>query len=200
MSDPVLPAPVLTRQVNFQGMTPEEIQAILSQNMGYARQTVTTGPALQNALANRTRGMADTLAQQYNQRGQGMDSGVFQSALAQGLANAGSEAELSQQQALSQAGQNMFSQGRGELYGQRSAEYGGEMQRALGDASAQNEYNLAEYTNATNAAREKKNRKRGLAGTIGSVVGGVGGFLLGGPLGAAAGSQLGGGVGEYAGG
>lgn len=44
------------------------------------------------------------------------------------------------------------------------------------------------------AARKRK-KKRGIFGAIGSIVGGAGGFLLGGPAGAAAGAKVGGSIG-----
>lgn len=48
---------------------------------------------------------------------------------------------------------------------------------------------------AREAAERKRKKKSGIFGAIGTVLGGVGGFLVGGPAGAAAGGKIGGAVG-----
>jgi hypothetical protein len=44
-------------------------------------------------------------------------------------------------------------------------------------------------------AAQKRKKKRGIFGAIGTALGGVGGFLVGGPAGAAAGAKIGGSIG-----
>jgi len=191
-----LPSPVNVQAPRFQDLTPEELQALLSQGMGYADQLVQTGPALQTALANRTKAMAGGIAERYNARGQGMGSGVFKDALANALATTGAEAELGQQRELTNMGANMFNTGRGEVYGGRQAEYGGDLQSALTNATTQNDFNLAQYATQAEAEAAKKRKKAARMSGVMGALGGTAGLLLGGPLGAVAGQNVGSGIGE----
>jgi hypothetical protein len=183
-------------RVSFRNLTPQELEDIFGQSVGFAERLLPGEGVLRRALEERTRGLIDSLAERQNAMGQVFStSGTAQSALARALAGTAAEAELEQARQRANLGAGFFGQGRGELFGSRQAEFGGDLQRSLMAsqlAQQQLEAKLAEDL----AARERKERKRrGLFSGIGGVLGGVGGFLVGGPLGAAAGANIGSGLG-----
>lgn len=92
-----------------------------------------------------------------------------------------------------------FAQPLAESIGMQAGQFAGmDLQNLTNRASSQNRYGdaLASAYDAELAQENAKRKKKGgLLGTLGSIVGGVGGFFLGGPAGAAAGAYAGGALG-----
>jgi hypothetical protein len=142
-----------------------------------------TPEAAQSYLDQTIRSLSSSAMPEFNARLQDVQENAIRRGASGGLGTSyeGDLASAFERNIANTAGQYAYSN------------YEGSRNRYLDLLTGQRDYD-------TYLAEQKRKRKGGLFGALGSIAGGVGGFFLGGPAGAAAGAQIGGSAGSGIGG
>lgn len=178
--------------------TPEQRAALATEARGrFAPSRAAVTQRLRD-LANLT---FEGAAEQLGQRGINPRAGVFAQEFQRRLLPQVTQAQVQLEQGALGLGERLAGAQRGEF----ARRFGGGLTTRGQDIGQRGQdiglfqERSAQAQDVAAAARERRRRRKGgVLGTLGTIAGGVGGFLLGGPAGAATGAGLGGRLGSSA--